>query len=105
MYGHKESLMEKVQCDCSYVPHLYEYFDMGDIGALIAPRPLLVETGDQDPLNGTSGLKNVYPQMDIMRSAYRLLDAEELLQHDVFEGEHRWNGVHAVPWMARFLAR
>ena len=91
-------------CSCSYAPGLHENFDTGDIGALIAPRPLLVETGDRDELNGANGLDNVYSQVEIMRRAYRLLDAEELLQHDVFEGGHRWNGVQAVPWMVRFLA-
>ena len=104
MYGYKESLLDQhTNCSCNYVPHLYEYVDMGDIGALIAPRPLLVETGTRDPLNGASGLKNVYSQMEIIRSAYKLLEAETLLAHDVFEGEHRWNGVQVIPWMKRFL--
>ena len=39
-------------CSCNYVPHLFEHVDMGDVGALIAPRPLLVETGTHDDLNG-----------------------------------------------------
>lgn len=104
MYGYKESLLDlHTNCSCNYVPHLYEHLDMGDIGALIAPRPLLVETGNRDPLNGASGLKNVRSQMRIIRSAYRLLGVQRLLKHDVFEGEHRWNGVHTVNWMKRFL--
>ena len=105
LYGYKESLLDlHTNCSCNYVPHLYEYVDMGDIAALIAPRPLLVETGTKDPLNGPSGLENVRSQMEIIRRAYRLLGAEGLLQHDIFAGEHRWNGVQAIPWMKRFLA-
>jgi len=105
LYGYKESLLDlHANCSCNYVPHLYEYVDMGDIAALIAPRPLLVETGTKDPLNGASGLENVRSQMEIIRRAYRLLGAEELVRHDIFEGEHRWNGVQAIPWMKRFLA-
>jgi dienelactone hydrolase len=104
LYGYKESLLDLyTNCSCNYVPHLYEYVDMGDIAALIAPRPLLVETGTQDELNGASGVDNVLGQMDIIRRAYRLFDAEDLLKHDIFEGEHRWNGVKAVPWMQRHL--
>ena len=104
-YGYKESLLDgHTNCACNYVPHLYEYVDMGDIGALIAPRPLLIETGDQDGLNGASGLDNVYSQMEITRRAYQTLDSEDLLAHDVFEGEHRWNGVEAIPWLQKFLA-
>lgn len=104
LYGYKESLLDlHGNCSCNYVPHLYEYADMGDIAALIAPRPLLVETGDEDPLNGASGLDNVYPQVEMARSAYRLLGVEGMLVHDVFHGPHRWNGVEAIPFMQRHL--
>ncbi len=103
-YGYKESLLEMHgNCSCNYVPHLYEYADMGDIGALIAPRPLLIETGTRDGLNGASGLKNVETQIRITRRAYRLLGVEENLVWDVFEGEHRWNGVQAIPWLLKHL--
>jgi dienelactone hydrolase len=103
-YGVRDSLLEMPgNCDCNVVPHLWQDFDMGDIGALIAPRPLLVETGDQDPLNGANGLKNVSSQLKITGKAYRLLRARNHLKHDVFTGQHRWNGVEAIPWMKRWL--
>ena len=104
LYGYKESLLDGHQnCSCNYVPHLYENVDMGDVAALIAPRPLLVETGSRDGLNGASGLANVYSQIEILRRAYALLGQPQHVYHDVFEGEHRWNGVQAIPWMKRFL--
>ena len=104
MYGYRESLLDMHwNCSCNYVPHLYEHVDMGDIAALIAPRPLLIETGSRDPLNGRSGLKNVRSQVAIARRAYRLLDAGRDLVHDVFEGEHRWHGEKAVPWLVEQL--
>ena len=103
-YGCEEALLVMYyNCACNYVPHLYEYADMGDIAALIAPRPLLIETGTFDDLNGPSGVKNVKSQLAITRKAYRLLGAQKALKHDVFEGEHRWHGVEAVPWMKRRL--
>ena len=76
---------------------------MGDLGALIAPRPLLIETGDQDPLNGPRGLANVREQFDIMRSAYDLLGVPEKVSHDIFEGGHRWHGTAAQDWLDRWL--
>ncbi|MEM7134458.1 MAG: alpha/beta hydrolase family protein [Chloroflexota bacterium] len=104
MYGYKESLLDLHQnCSCNYVPHLYEYVDMGDIAALIAPRPLMVESGDQDPLNGASGLANVESQIEIIRRAYRLLDVENKVRYEVFEGEHMWGGAEAIPWMMTHL--
>ena len=104
LYGYKESLLDlHTNCSCNYVPRLYETADMGDIAALIAPRPLLIETGSRDPLNGAGGLENVYSQIRILQRAYRLLDAEDRLRHVVFEGEHRWDGVQAIPFLQQYL--
>jgi hypothetical protein len=103
-YGVKESLLEGyTNCSCNFVPRLYEYVDMGDLAALIAPRPLMIETGTLDPLNGRSGMKNVQSQMRIVRQAYKVLKAEKNLQHDVFVAGHKWNGVQSVPWMKQQL--
>jgi dienelactone hydrolase len=103
-YGVKDSLLHLAQnCSCNYVPHLWELVDMGDVGALVAPRPLLIETGDQDDLNGPRGIHNVVEQVDVTRDAYRLVGAEEHLAHDVFAGGHRWRGAAALPWLVRHL--
>ena len=105
LYGYKDSLLKLCDnCSCNYVPHLWEVADMGDIAALIAPRPLLIETGIQDPLNGERGVANASEQVAIARQAYQLLGVPERLAHDVFEGEHMWHGVAAIPWLARWLA-
>lgn len=105
-YGYKEALLDQyTNCSCNYVPHLYEHVDMGDIAALIAPRPLLIETGSRDSLNGAGGLKNVMSQMRITMKAYRLLKVTHCLKHDIFDGEHRWNGFEAIPWMKQHLGQ
>ena len=104
LYGYKESLLELYgNCSCNYVPRLYEYVDMSDLAALIAPRPLLVETGRSDPLNGPSGVRNVRSQLAIARRAFRLLGAPRAVRHDLFAGGHRWHGAKAVPWVARWM--
>ena len=104
LYGYKDALLVLCNnCSCNYVPHLWEAADMGDIAALIAPRPLLVETGNRDPLNGERGVVNVTEQLDVTRRAYDLLGAPDRLVHDVFEGEHMWHGEQALPWMSRWL--
>ncbi|MBR5116978.1 MAG: hypothetical protein IK096_07920, partial [Lachnospiraceae bacterium] len=55
---------------------------------LIAPRRLIVQSCRGDHLNGPRGLDNVYEQLDVVRAAYRLFDAEDSLSHDIREGEH-----------------
>jgi hypothetical protein len=104
-YGVKESLLEDAgNCDCNIVPGLWLYADMGDLGGLIAPRGLFIETGDADPLNGRSGLDNVYPQVELSRRAFTGLRAAGQLEHHVFQGPHRWDGTRAIPWLAAQLA-
>lgn len=92
LYGYKDSLMIlNGNCNCNYVPHLWEHYDMGDIASLIAPRPLKVQSCREDHLNGPRGLLNVYEQLEIVRAAYKLYGEEKLLVHDVREGGHCWH--------------
>lgn len=98
-YGVRESLqIQNQHCDCNLVPHLWEHFDMGDLGAIAAPRGLFIETGDRDPLNGRS-LRNVTSQVAIARKVFNALGAGRNLGHHVFAGEHRWDGARSIPWL------
>lgn len=88
-YGFKDSFLHLPQnCACNYVPNLWKYFDMGDFGAMIAPRPFFIESGDEDDLNGPSGLENVYPQVAVAKSAYACLKREDRLHHVIYHGNH-----------------
>ena len=94
-YGYRDSLLRQSwNCSCNYVPHLWEYFDMGDIASLIAPRPLLIQSCLDDRQNGPRGIENVMEQMKTLRVAYRLLGAERRLIHEICDGGHRWHGEH-----------
>jgi hypothetical protein len=103
-YGIKDALLHLPNCSCNYVPGMWKLADMGDIGALIAPRPLLIETGDADFLNGARGLANVTEQVAITRRAYQLLGAEDKLNHVVCSGGHQWYGTETIPWMSEFIS-
>ncbi|HEY6229507.1 MAG TPA: alpha/beta hydrolase family protein [Verrucomicrobiae bacterium] len=104
-YGVKDSLIRLASnCDCNCIPDLWKYADMGDLGGLIAPRGLFIETGDKDPLNGASGrLENVTSQVAYTRKVFKAMGAQNRLEHHVFHGEHRWCGEKAVPWLAQQL--
>ncbi|QTL97301.1 hypothetical protein GM661_04540 [Iocasia frigidifontis] len=91
-HGFKDTIFQSNMCSCNFVPQLWRYCDMGDLGAMIAPRPLMIKSGSKDKLNGNSGLANVYSQLEIVRSAYKLMNAEGNLYHHVFNGGHIWNG-------------
>lgn len=102
-HGFKGTILRTNKCGCNYLPHLWEYVEVGDLGALIAPRPLLIESGAQDPLNGERGLDDVAEQLAITRSAYRLYGQEDQLWHHVFPGGHGWNGAKLPEFAAKYL--
>lgn len=92
LYGYKDSLMIlNGNCNCNYVPHLWEHFDMGDIASLIAPRPVVIQSCRGDHLNGPRGMDNVYEQLSVMKAAYALCGEDRYPIHDVREGRHCWH--------------
>ena len=63
----EESIMAMNHCICNYVPNIRKYFDMGDLGALIAPRKAVVVCGDEDPIFPLPGVKKC---LELMEKAY-----------------------------------
>jgi dienelactone hydrolase len=72
-----------------------------DLGALIAPRPLLIETGTEDPLFPVAAATESVRRT---RLVYEDHDAGERLAHDIFEGDHQWHGTAALPFIDRWLS-
>ncbi len=92
-YGVRDALIALPQnCACNFVPFFFETADMGDLGALIAPRAFFVESGENDPLSGHRGLANVKEQLEVTKRAYRLFGAEGRIVHSVHGGGHEWRG-------------
>lgn len=92
LYGVKDSLLELNQnCSCNYVPGLWQVLDMGDLASMAAPRPFIVQTGLSDGLNGKRGAVNADEQMETVRRAYRLFDAENVLIHHHYPGGHQFH--------------
>lgn len=106
MYGYKDSLLKlNENCSCNYVPSLWQYFDMGDIGSLISPRPLIIQSCKDDRLNGERGLENVYEQVEIIQAAYNLTNKPDKLIHEVCDGGHRWHDENLLSNMALLLEK
>ena len=97
LYGVDDSLLHlNGNCSCNYTPGLWRLLDMGDVASLIAPRPLLVQSCEEDHLNGARGLTNVDEQLDIVRDAYELLGCGEGLRHEICPGGHHLGVTHLV---------
>lgn len=109
LYGVGDSLLHlNGNCSCNYTPGLWRLLDMGDIASLIAPRPLLVQSCEEDRLNGSRGLKNVDEQLKIVRDAYKLLGRRDALRHEVCPGGHHLGVTHLVEdieWLDSHVAK
>ena len=108
LYGVDDSLLHlNGNCSCNYTPGLWRLLDMGDIASLIAPRPLLVQSCEEDHLNGSRGLKNVDEQLKIVRDAYKLLGRRDALRHEVCPGGHHLGVTHLaedIEWLDSHVA-
>jgi hypothetical protein len=47
-------------CVCNFVPNIAKYFDMGELGGLIAPRALIVVNGIKDDIFPDDGVREAF---------------------------------------------
>ena len=81
-------------CSCNYPIGLMREFDCCDIGSLVAPRALHIETGWRDYLSSREiGLGNVLNQYNKTQASYELLGKTGRLSLYVFDGGHG-----CTPW-------
>ena len=84
---YKHSIVETVHCVCNYVPHVADYFDMGDLGGLIAPRGLVVVNGKDDPIFPKPGVDET---LDVMKPLFEAAGASDMLRHVEGQASHRF---------------
>jgi len=96
----KDTLLEAEECPCQYVPHLLRVADLPDIVSLIAPRPLLIEQGADDPHATLEVVRGAFGRV---RRAYQVAGSEERVALDNFPGGHRFDGGQALPWLDDWL--
>jgi dienelactone hydrolase len=97
----RDSILAMGHCNCNYVPGLSEFGEMYDLAGLIAPRPMLVESANRDPIFPRIAVKKSVAEA---RKIYRLFDAEQSLQTDYFEGRHQISGRLAYDFLWDKLA-
>ena len=64
---YKSSIAAMFHCVCNFIPHIAEYFDMGDLAGLIAPRKLVIVNGRYDDGFPDAGARECF---DIAKSLY-----------------------------------
>jgi hypothetical protein len=88
-------------CGSQVLPGMLGQLEHVDLGALIAPRPLLIETGTEDLLFPVAAARESSARL---RRVYERTGDGDRLVHDVFDGGHQWHGTLALPFLDRWLA-
>ncbi|MBM3129697.1 MAG: acetylxylan esterase [Chloroflexi bacterium] len=97
---YRASILSIEHCADNYIPGILRYAEASDIAGLIAPRPVLIESGTQDHIFPIAGVKQAY---DELARVYAVLHRSDHLDADFFSGEHRVGGRKAFAWLARWL--
>jgi dienelactone hydrolase len=87
-------------CGSQVLPAMLSEIEHAGLGALIAPRALLVETGTDDLIFPVDGARR---ELARVAAVYAAMGVGDRVEHDVFAGGHRWNGVQAYPFLARWI--
>jgi dienelactone hydrolase len=88
-------------CGSQVMPGQLGAIEHVDIAALVAPRPLLVESGSDDQIFPAAAARET---VAALRGLYGRLDAPSgVLVHDVFPGDHRWHGAEVPAFLERWL--
>jgi dienelactone hydrolase len=96
----RDSIGSLAHCVDNYVPGILNWAEMHDVAGLIAPRHLFVESGERD---------NIFPiaasreSVAHVREVYRLFQAEDRVDHEVFPADHSFWGKRGIPFMAKHL--
>jgi hypothetical protein len=92
----RDSILAMRHCHCNYVPGLLEDGEIYDIAALIAPRPLLIVSGADDPIFPLPGVLEAYEHVG---GAYAALGAADQIDKEVFAGGHQIGGTKAYDFL------
>ena len=96
----RDSILAINHCICNFVPGILKLGELSDLAGLIAPRPLLVESGTRDDIFPIEAVKRAVRKT---RRAWEVFGAVKDLQTDYFEGTHQVGGGNAYAFLAEHL--
>ncbi len=99
MCTYKDSIGAMNHCACNYVPHIAEYFDMGDLLAMAYPKYYVQVNGKDDDIFPIGSAKKVFADG---KKAYEEMGEGERCAHVIGHEGHRfyadpaWSIVHKM---------
>lgn len=92
---YEDSVMKIEHCACNYVYDIVNWFEMGDLACLIAPRNLIAIAGKVDDIFPIEGVKKAYAKAE---KIYKAFGAEDKCRLVITEKGHWW--CEDVVWKA-----
>jgi len=96
----RDSVGSLAHCVDNYIPGVLNWAEMHDIAGLIAPRPLFVESGEKDAIFPIAASLESFGHV---REIYRVFDAADRIDQEVFPAEHSFWGKRGIPFLVRHL--
>jgi dienelactone hydrolase len=94
--------LDEEHCPCNDIPGILRYAEMGDVAALLAPRPVLFVNGRRDPATSHVARES----LAIARQVYGFLGTPQYVK--LIEPEelgHTFDNQLAASWFSRWLAK
>ncbi|HEX6971113.1 MAG TPA: alpha/beta hydrolase family protein [Limnochordia bacterium] len=83
----QHSIGSVYHCECNYIPGILALGEMYDVAGLIAPRPFLAVTGEEDPIFPIAAVKESFARL---QAIYAVFGAADACQLSVNPGGHRY---------------
>ncbi len=96
----RDSILSISHCIDNYVPGILQWCEMYDVAGLIAPRPLFVESGDED---GIFPVKASRESFERVKTVYAVFGKADLAKQEIFAGKHSFHGKRGLPFLAKHL--
>lgn len=97
----KESIFAVHHCIDNYTPGLLAQAELPELIGLIAPRPLFLEAGQNDPIFPARGFKKAAAEL---QAIYEREGVPGQLQCDIFPGVHEISGRVSYQWLHQTLS-
>jgi dienelactone hydrolase len=96
----RDCIMSLSHCIDNYVPGILNWAEMYDVAGLIAPRPMLAESGERDEIFPIAASRASYERV---KKVYEVFGAGNVVEHETFPGPHSFWGKRGLPFLARHL--
>ncbi|GAB2670249.1 dienelactone hydrolase [Paenibacillus thermoaerophilus] len=93
----RDSILAMPHCIDNYVPGLLRYAELPEWIGLVAPRPLFIEAGADDPIFPLAGVRAALAELERI---YAQAGVPEALGSDIFPGRHEVGGRLGYDWLA-----